>query len=88
MTWYEKYRAGLLGSLSTKLGTMSESFDDAVSEWHHSDSELELHEFLGLTWQQYRFVIRYPGMIVPDPVFAEAFYAGYNQGYRDAQKER
>lgn len=27
--------------------------DDKVAEWHASDSDLELHEYLGLTWDEY-----------------------------------
>lgn len=89
MTWYDDYRSGKLGPLSTRLGTASETFEDAISEWTASGSDTPLHEFLGLTWQQYAFTVWYPHITeVPTPEFAEGFYAGYNQGYRDAQKER
>ena len=29
------------------------AFEDAIEEWHRSDSEQSLHEHLGLTWEQY-----------------------------------
>jgi len=31
-----------------------EDYEDKIDEWHESDSELKLHEFLGLTWQEYK----------------------------------
>lgn len=30
-----------------------ENIGDLIEEWHGSDSNQELHEFLGLTWEQY-----------------------------------
>ena len=30
-----------------------EDIDDYIAAWHESDSELELHEFLGMTWREY-----------------------------------
>lgn len=27
--------------------------DDYVSEWHHGESDAELHDYLGLTWDEY-----------------------------------
>jgi len=27
--------------------------DDAIDRWHNSDSELNLHEYLSLTWREY-----------------------------------
>jgi hypothetical protein len=37
-----------------------EAFDDAVGEWHDSDSDLPLHEYLGLTWDEYAAVVSSP----------------------------
>lgn len=34
-----------------------ETFDDLVDEWHTGDSSLELHEYLGLTWQEYTLLL-------------------------------
>jgi hypothetical protein len=39
-----------------KLGEFSDpslAIDDFIDEWHDSDSILPLHEYLGLTWDQY-----------------------------------
>lgn len=30
-----------------------EDIDDYISEWHKSTSTLPLHEFLGMTWDEY-----------------------------------
>jgi hypothetical protein len=29
------------------------NIDDLIDQWHNSDSEQELHEFLGWTFEQY-----------------------------------
>jgi hypothetical protein len=31
-----------------------DEIDDYIELWHDSDSLLELHEYLGLTWEEYR----------------------------------
>ena len=31
-----------------------DQIDDAVEEWHESDSDLELHEYLGMSWDEYK----------------------------------
>lgn len=30
-----------------------ERIDDFVGAWHEGDSPLDLHEFLGMSWQEY-----------------------------------
>jgi len=35
-------------------------FDDKIDEWHESDSELKLYEYLGLTFEQYKDWIKNP----------------------------
>ncbi len=30
-----------------------EDIDDKIDEWHNSDSELSIHEHLGMTWEEY-----------------------------------
>lgn len=30
-----------------------EEFESKVEEWHEGDSKLELHEYLGMTWEEY-----------------------------------
>lgn len=38
-----------------------ENFDDKIDEWHNSDSELPLNEYLGLTKDEYEmFVLNKP----------------------------
>lgn len=34
--------------------TIGESIDDKIDEWHEGDSELSLHEYLGMTWEVYQ----------------------------------
>lgn len=29
------------------------NIDDEIEKWHESCSDLSLHEFLGMTWEQY-----------------------------------
>lgn len=39
-------------------GIIKESaMDDYIHEWHNGDSELELHEFLGMTEDEYKVFI-------------------------------
>ncbi len=45
-----------------------EDLDDYVSIWHalpdsDPDSSRELHEFLGMSWDEYKSVIRFPASI-------------------------
>ena len=30
-----------------------EEIDDLVDQWHAGDGKVPLHEFLGMTWEQY-----------------------------------
>lgn len=30
-----------------------DKFDELVDEWHESESKLPLHEYMGMTWEQY-----------------------------------
>lgn len=30
-----------------------EEVDDRINDWHESDSDLRLHEYLGWTWEEY-----------------------------------
>lgn len=36
---------------------MLRSIDDLVSMWHELDTGVELHEFLGMNWEEYGFWI-------------------------------
>jgi hypothetical protein len=42
--FFERYKAGKVEF---------EVIHDYIEEWHNSDSNKELHEYLGLTWEQY-----------------------------------
>jgi hypothetical protein len=33
---------------------LEESFFDEIDAWHDSHTTLSLHEYLGLTWEQYK----------------------------------
>jgi len=49
LTFYEKYHQGK---------ETEESIDDYIDEWHEGDSELPLHEYLGMTLEQYSFWVK------------------------------
>ena len=54
-----------------------EDFDDYVDAWHASNSILPLHEYLGLTKEQYHMLIApelYTSFVLlKDPVISSAF---------------
>lgn len=31
-----------------------EQIEDKVSEWHNSDNPIPLHEYIGITWEEYK----------------------------------
>jgi len=35
-------------------------FDDKIDEWHNSDSKISLHEYLGLTEEEYKIWLKNP----------------------------
>lgn len=39
----------------------SDEWDNLVEEWHTGEDPRELHEFLGLTWEEYGQWIKDPG---------------------------
>jgi hypothetical protein len=39
---------------------LADEIDDFVSKWHASDGGEELHEFLGMTWQEYSLWVTSP----------------------------
>jgi len=46
-------------------GTASiDDLPDHIDRWHDGDSELELHEYLGLTWEEYSEWIMTPYALV------------------------
>lgn len=36
-----------------QINVTEENIDQYIEEWHNSSTDLELHEYLGLTWEQY-----------------------------------
>lgn len=36
------------------METTKENIDDLIDHWHESKSSQKLHEFLGLTWEEYK----------------------------------
>lgn len=42
---------------------MADEIDDFVELWHSSDRDDELHEFLGLSWQEYSLWVAHPDNI-------------------------
>lgn len=51
------YKYGPLGFQLKELDILNKVIDTAIDDWHRQDYphllELELHEHLGLTWQEY-----------------------------------
>lgn len=39
---------------------MLDEIDDYVDQWHEKAPPLELHDFLGLTWQEYSLWVAHP----------------------------
>jgi hypothetical protein len=33
----------------------NENIDDLIDAWHESDGSQALHEFLGLTWEEFKY---------------------------------
>ena len=42
--FYQKYKRGEVDA---------ESIHDYIDEWHNGDSTEDLHEYLGMTWEEY-----------------------------------
>jgi hypothetical protein len=53
----------------------AEQIDEYVEEWHSSDTGMGLHEYLGLTWDEYRAWVR-----DPDRLTEEALHAARPKG--------
>jgi hypothetical protein len=46
--------------LAVRGDVMPDEIDDFVDAWHESNSEEKLHEFLGLTWEEYSLFASHP----------------------------
>lgn len=54
-------REDCVGEESCKCGdSCACKIDDRVDEWHKGDSELPLHEYLGMTWEEYSDFVTKP----------------------------
>jgi hypothetical protein len=51
------------GFWSDTITINSNSFDDEIDEWHNSDSELTLYEYLGLTKKEYEIWLKEPHIV-------------------------
>ena len=52
-------------ALAGKFEDLDEAIDDCVDEWHNGAGEnLELHEYLGFTWEEYAIWVPHPSELV------------------------
>lgn len=42
---------------------LMEKIDDFVNEWHEGKSDIELHNFLGMTWEEYSLWVADPAIL-------------------------
>jgi len=42
---------------------LSDEIDDFIDRWHQETSPSELHEFLGMTWEEYSLWVAHPDNI-------------------------
>ena len=51
--------------LNDEIDDIEVEINDAIAKWHASSKKekRELHEYLGLTWEQYQEFVRNPGSI-------------------------
>lgn len=40
------------------MNVTNENIHDFIEKWHESDSEVPLHEYLGLTWDEYSYFVK------------------------------
>ena len=48
------------------MSATSESVDDMVDVWHTTETGVELHEWLGMTWDEYAAWARHPSNLPAD----------------------
>lgn len=55
----EMYGVKTVRELDMVIHPYQYDVEDRIEQWHISDTRLSLHEFLGMTWDEYKeFVIR------------------------------
>jgi hypothetical protein len=59
--------------LALNGSVLADEINDFVSVWHSSGSTEELHDFLGLTWQEYALWVR-------DPEFLTLIFSARHRG--------
>jgi len=45
------------------IDELLEAIDDEIDKWHspeHDDDDSKLHEFLGMSWEEYKFFVEKP----------------------------
>jgi hypothetical protein len=50
-------------SLALKGEVLADEIEDFVEAWHASDSELEVHEYLGMSFEEYSLWVTDPDML-------------------------
>lgn len=65
-------------ALTGRIQNPTEAIDDYIEEWHVARTNLELHEWLGLTWEEYTLFVEKPEFlsILLDRIERERRYAG------------
>lgn len=53
LNYIDKYKRGLV---------LEEDIHVSIEEWHESTSELDLHEYLGMTWKEYQTWVTYDSL--------------------------
>ena len=62
-----------------------EDIDDYIDDWHQGDSDQSLHEFLGMTRDEYRFWVKDPNCL---PYIVSARVRGCVQRLSDRDRYR
>ena len=50
-------------NLCAKGELLLDDIDDAIDDWHDSDSDLEIYDYLGMTQQEYRMWLHDPDIL-------------------------
>lgn len=49
--------------LSLRGQVMLDEIDDYIDHWHENPGSVQLHEFLGMTWEEYSLWVASPGAL-------------------------